>query len=101
MKAKERKLVDKICIDICDGAGGRCQRYPALSLGCESFSPLAKAYKAGIKEVVDWIEGKGGDTGGFVEKQIDWKSMQSSDRFAMICEIFQEDWQAQLKGWGL
>lgn len=53
MEAKDKKLVDTICLNLCDE--GRCQRYPNLSMSCAHFRPLLRAYKAGIREVVRWL----------------------------------------------
>jgi len=64
-KRKEDPLVEALCIGICDGYGGRCQRYPSLSRTCEDFLPMEKAYKAGIRKVVEstvLLHGMGGET---------------------------------------
>lgn len=49
MKNKD-ELVEKICLDCCDGFEGRCQRYPKLSRSCLTFLPLERAFKAGEQE---------------------------------------------------
>lgn len=57
MTYEEKQLVEKICIGICDGYAGRCQRYPDLSLTCEDFGPLRRAYELGRKdERGEWAE---------------------------------------------
>lgn len=59
-----RELIDVICLNLCDGCGGRCQRYPELSESCEEFVKFLKAYEAGIEQ--GWKEAEsryGIDTG--------------------------------------
>ena len=55
------------------------------------------SFKAGTKEVVDWVE-----EGHPVEHiQIDWNCLQAPDRFADMRRVYEEDWQEQKKEWGL
>ena len=56
MKAKDKVLIDRICLDICPGYNGRCQRYPGLARSCEDFVHLETAYQAGAKDTIRWIE---------------------------------------------
>ena len=50
VKSEEMKIIDRICLDICDGVGGRCQRYPSLSTTCDRYYFYLKAYEAGIQD---------------------------------------------------
>ena len=50
MEYTEKPLADKICLDLCDGRNGKCQRYPIISKSCEEFTKLKKAYKTGMKD---------------------------------------------------
>ena len=84
MKAKDKQLIEKLCIGICDGEDGRCQRYPRNSMTCDSFKPMAKAYKAGVQEVVEFIN----------RNSYDWD-------IEPRLTISKEDWQAFLKEKGL
>ena len=45
-----RKLIDKICLGVCDGEEGRCQRYPRLAGGCDRFQDFKVAYLLGRKD---------------------------------------------------
>lgn len=49
VKKKRNPLIDKICLDICDGDNGRCRRYPIIYESCEDFVKLKKAYEIGLK----------------------------------------------------
>jgi len=102
MKAKD-KLVEIICIDCCDGEGGRCQRYPQLSRSCDKFPELEKAYKAGIKK---GLSKKGNPLEppcafcGYNGREYWQKQTHSKD-----CPFYsvggEEDRRAQLKKWGI
>ena len=45
-----RDLKDKICLKLCEGKGGKCQRYPSLSATCDEFMELLEAYQLGLAE---------------------------------------------------
>lgn len=53
MEAKDI-LVNTICVGICDGNEGRCEKYPKLSTSCDKFLELEKSYKAGMKQGI-WL----------------------------------------------
>ena len=36
--------IDNICINLCDGFEGRCQRYPRIARSCEDF----RKFEAGV-----------------------------------------------------
>ncbi len=46
----KNSLVDKICLDICDGYNGKCQRFPGLAKSCGDFLKFKKAYEVGLKD---------------------------------------------------
>lgn len=46
----DKSMIDKICLEICDGHNGICQRYPIISESCEDYIKLKKAYLKGIED---------------------------------------------------
>jgi hypothetical protein len=54
------------------------------------------SFNAGVNTIVDWIKSLGLDT-----IQIDWKSMQSDDKFVDIYKVYPEDLKAKLKELGV
>ena len=71
-------LVEKICLEICDGHGGRCQRYPIISESCEDFIHLKKAYFAGRREVLNALN--------MINKEAD----NLRDFSKRVCELIEE-----------